>query len=148
MLLPLPWTSSPPESPFLPVPVCLSGPATAWLCSASSPFPPTPLWMSTVGGLLHVFWGEGGGLSLAGPTPPPPWRSFSFFCRRSYVLLVLSSRWPNGTRLCWVWESAETERCTQQHLRLLNIKGTRLRAEIWKWQSLTDGVDCITRMWD
>lgn len=115
-----PLTPLPPDSPFFPLPACLSGPAAAWLtwlCSASSPFPPTPLWMSTVGGLLQVFCGEGGGLSFACPPPPPPWRSFSRFCKRSYVLLVLSSLWTNGGRPCWEWVSVETEGQKKAKLR-------------------------------
>lgn len=98
----------PADSPIFRLPVCLSGEDTVCLscpCSASSPFPPIPLWMSTVGGLLQDFCGDEGGLSF---TCPPPWRSFSFFCRRSCVLLVLSSLWTNDGRPCWEWESVET----------------------------------------
>lgn len=104
-------TFLPSDSPFRPLLVCLAVPAAPWPwcpCSASGPFPPKPLWMSRVCGLLQFFWGDGGGLSFTWP-PPPPWRSFSFFCRRSYVLLVLSSRCTNWGRPCGEWDSAETE---------------------------------------
>lgn len=115
-----PLTHSPPVSTFFPRTSWLSELTTAWLgwpCSASRPVPPTPLWTSS-GGLVHVFCGEEGGLSFIcpPPPPPPPCRSFSFFCRRSYVLLVLSSLWANDGRPCWAWESAETGGTKVKHL--------------------------------
>lgn len=108
-------TSLPSDSPFLPRPVGFAVPAAAWPkcpCSASCPFPPKPLWMSRVWGLLQFFCGDDGGLSFTWPPPPlppPPWRSFSFFCRRSYVLLALSFWGTNWGRPCGEWDSAETE---------------------------------------